>query len=506
MAATELTVGRSGPSLIESDVKMYMKQIGSSDVRVNPVETLYASFPFFLTINATYGGWLLKPILDYASSSECWSQPYAPADIGSTYPNATGNTAIPEQGVEQTGNMIIMTTAHARATGDGSLISQYYPLLKQWAEYLVDTTWPLQAQRVTYEAGENSTNLAIKGIIAIGAMSQISEANGQQGDADRYLSIAQSYSASWTSEAITSGGNIMLTFGEPDSWGLQYNLFADKWVGTNIVDDSVYASEALLVSTLLSQSSSNGMGGVSIMKGETYQDTAWSLFTAMTMTNPTLQNELIDSVWDVFSTNVTPTIFSAVSPAFSDQRNGTAGSAKVGAMFAPLALSISNTTIMVPTSSPSPSPSVLSGSPVRPNAKLIIGITVGTIAGIFLCLFAVLYYRRRSWRRNRAHLGSQFRAVPYSYACEPGEVAGAIMEQQPEKSRDNSTLQTRMPSGGMVNAFTRALGSGSNSSASRSTGEQDHSDVNNLRQEVDDLRQVVRRILEAPPTYHSAGL
>ena len=87
--------------------------------RVNAVEVLYQSFPFFLSLNASYGGWLLSPVLDFASSN-AWSHPYAPRDIGdlslilivlpcvlpvkptgTSYPNATGNAAAHNQGVER---------------------------------------------------------------------------------------------------------------------------------------------------------------------------------------------------------------------------------------------------------------------------------------------------------------------------------------------------------------------------------------------------------------------
>jgi hypothetical protein len=57
----------------------------------------------------------------------------------------------------ESGNMLIMTYAHARASGDGSLISRYvrqgsnfcptepdglgqYPLLTRWADYLINST------------------------------------------------------------------------------------------------------------------------------------------------------------------------------------------------------------------------------------------------------------------------------------------------------------------------------------------------------------------------------
>lgn len=42
---------------------------------------MYASFPFFLSINATYGGWLLAPVFEFASSP-AWTYPYAPKDLG----------------------------------------------------------------------------------------------------------------------------------------------------------------------------------------------------------------------------------------------------------------------------------------------------------------------------------------------------------------------------------------------------------------------------------------
>lgn len=49
--------------------------------RTNPVEVLYASFPFFLYLNATWGGQLLTPLLEFQDSSQ-WTQPYAARDLG----------------------------------------------------------------------------------------------------------------------------------------------------------------------------------------------------------------------------------------------------------------------------------------------------------------------------------------------------------------------------------------------------------------------------------------
>ena len=49
--------------------------------RASPVEGLYAVFPFFLYLNATYCEYLLRPILEYASS-RLWTYPYPPRDLG----------------------------------------------------------------------------------------------------------------------------------------------------------------------------------------------------------------------------------------------------------------------------------------------------------------------------------------------------------------------------------------------------------------------------------------
>ena len=94
--ATELTGGNS-----PSDVMMFMKDVGTSRFvlsdslqgcissnqhyrRMNPVDVLYASFPFFLYLNATYAGHLLTPLLEYQDSPQ-WTQPYAARDLGRLY-------------------------------------------------------------------------------------------------------------------------------------------------------------------------------------------------------------------------------------------------------------------------------------------------------------------------------------------------------------------------------------------------------------------------------------
>ena len=66
--------------------------------RVNPVEHIYAAFPAFLYLNASLGGALLRPLLEYQANLA--GQAFAAADIGTAYPAAPATEAVPQSGVE----------------------------------------------------------------------------------------------------------------------------------------------------------------------------------------------------------------------------------------------------------------------------------------------------------------------------------------------------------------------------------------------------------------------
>jgi len=103
----------------------------------------------------------------------------------------SGSNSNHDQGVEQTGNMLIMAYAYARASGDGSQISRYYSLLTSWADYLIASTPFIHDQSSADNLTvSNQTNLAIKGIIAIEAMSKMSSVVKQTDDMNKYSSAA----------------------------------------------------------------------------------------------------------------------------------------------------------------------------------------------------------------------------------------------------------------------------------------------------------------------------
>jgi hypothetical protein len=50
--------------------------------QINPVEQLYAAWPAVMYLNATYGRYILEPLLKYQSPESGSASSYSAADIG----------------------------------------------------------------------------------------------------------------------------------------------------------------------------------------------------------------------------------------------------------------------------------------------------------------------------------------------------------------------------------------------------------------------------------------
>ncbi|KAH8988003.1 hypothetical protein EDB86DRAFT_2832105 [Lactarius hatsudake] len=316
--STHLTVGADAAgNFNKSDVMAFMKNIGgsqrkkilTSSSRVNAVETLYSAFPAFMYI-------------DPGLASPNYTSLYAAADL-------------------ESGNMLIMTYAYARASGDGSLISRYYSLLTSWADYLSNSTLFIHDQSSADELSTNNqTNLAIKGIVAIKAMSIMSSIIKQAADVDKYSSAAANLYTQWKSLALASDQHLLATYGRADSWTLGYNLFADVWLGTGVVESSVYSSQSSFVDnlTLTSTFSNFGMPVDSLGLDPSVAVSSWNLFVAAMTPNQDLRTVLISRVHNRASYNASAGVF----PLNYDSTSGAAilgrASPAQGAMYAPLAL------------------------------------------------------------------------------------------------------------------------------------------------------------------------
>ncbi|KAK0199053.1 hypothetical protein F5146DRAFT_118166 [Armillaria mellea] len=547
--AVDITVSKdSAGQWNTSDIMTFMKDVGNSR-RVNPVEILYAAFPAYLYFNTTWAGYLLEPLLRYQQSSQ-YTKNYAAPDLGPSYPTAAGNNSPLLSGaIEDSGNMLIMGWAHARFSGDGSSISRYYDLYKEWAEYLVSVT--LSPNGYTDADGlayTNMTNLAIKGIIAIKAMSEISQAVGRSEDAATYSSKAESYVDLWQT-AAGSTGHLLSTYGataDLSTWSLVYNLFADKLLGTELVDSSIYTNQ----DTFYSQPDKSGVFGIQYDSSASEAKSHWTMFTAGASNDTTVRDTLISLVHTKAGSNVSAGVF----PLTYYPNNGTSitgqASPGQGAMFSLMALRLPNKTVSggsVPSGNPNPD----QPSPSSPSkAGAIAGGVVGGLAVVAILVLGFFMIRRRRkevkyhqqsvwsssgsdtpfWmglfggRRSPNHendsndpvLSEPVTLDPYdpygSYGSQhplqplrPGQQYASV-EPPPQRKGGQPIIVSSTTTGPTVAGSTSAYGS-SSASRSRSGGSdsdnattlQLRSEVENLRREMEEIR--ARSQYEPPPEY-----
>ncbi|EIW62862.1 uncharacterized protein TRAVEDRAFT_114910 [Trametes versicolor FP-101664 SS1] len=288
-----------------SDVRIFMKDTSGTTAvgRVNPVEKMYAALPMLIYLNASLVGPLLVPLLD--AQDGMLVQPSAAQDLG-MIPLQLDACTVADH-ILESGNMLIMLYAHARFSGDGTLIQRHYSLAKRWTNYLVDNSLDPSSLQVSTdtEAGTpaNTTNLALKGIIGVKSMAEMCRALGEDADAQLYDGHAAALAAAWQSLALSSDGSHLLgVYGDQQSWALMYNIYADRLLGTGIVNHSVSCACSptdfhLLMSTQILQ-------GQTVFY-KTLLNSAWILFTAAIVTDDGVRDSLIRGVWNRASFNQT---------------------------------------------------------------------------------------------------------------------------------------------------------------------------------------------------------
>ncbi|KAH9018064.1 hypothetical protein EDB85DRAFT_1874040 [Lactarius pseudohatsudake] len=311
--STQVTIGTDASgNLNKSDVTAFMKNVGGLKTnRVNAVETLYSAFPAFMYIDPKLGGLLLEPLFQLQASPN-YTNPYAASDLGANYPNVTVSNSTHNQGVEHSGNMLIMTYAHARASGDGSLIGKYYDLLTSWADYLSNATLLIRDQSSADGLSTNNqTNLAIKGIIAIKAMSKMSSIVKKAADVDKYSGTAAGLYAQWKGLALGGDNRLLAAYGQTGSWTLGYNLFGDVWLNTSVVESSVYDGQSSYIDnlTMTSTFANFGMPIDNLSSDTGVAVSSWNLFVAAMTSNQDLRTNLISRVHNRASYNRSAGVF-----------------------------------------------------------------------------------------------------------------------------------------------------------------------------------------------------
>jgi hypothetical protein len=283
---------------------MFPKE-NSSNGCISTVDVIYPSAPFFLFLQPKLLEAQLLPVLEYSALSR-WQFPFAPHDLGQ-YPLANGQvygggekTEENQMPVEESGNMLILMDALARAEGNAALAERFWPQLTKWAQYLREKGLDPENQLTTDDfAGHvaHNTNLSIKAIDALAAYADLARLLKQESVAADYSSTAKSMAQQWVSMAA-EGDHYKLAFDAPGTWSQKYNLVWDQILGFNLFPRKVREAEMAYYLTKLNTY------GLPLDVRADYTKLDWSVWTATLASDPKQFNALIDPIYKW--TNETP--------------------------------------------------------------------------------------------------------------------------------------------------------------------------------------------------------
>jgi hypothetical protein len=268
---------------------------------ISTVDVIYPAAPVLLLLNPHLVEASLAPVMDYVMTGK-WPFPYAPHDLG-RYPiaNVGDPTKFESMPVEESGNMLILFAAIAKAEGSPAFAEKYASILKQWADYLAEKGLDPENQLCTDDfAGHlaHNTNLSIKAILGLGSYARILEMQGKKDAASQYRTKAQEFATRWV-EMAGDGDHYRLAFDKPGTWSQKYNLVWDKILGLNLFPEEVARKEIAFYENHLNRF------GLPLDNRKTYTKVDWELWTATLAESPADWENLIAPIYDWVSQSPT---------------------------------------------------------------------------------------------------------------------------------------------------------------------------------------------------------
>jgi len=283
------------------------------------VDITYPSMPLFLMYQPELVEGMLNPIFKLIEKG-LWRFEFAPHDAG-TYPLVNGQVygfgekyqklhagsdEHRQMPVEECGNMILCVAATCFAKKDMAYFVKHRALLTQWADYLVGVGYDPQNQLCTDDFSghlAHNCNLSAKAICALGAFAKCLRKIGEDSQADEYESKAREFERYWEEEAY-SETHYRLTFDQPDSWSLKYNMVWDKLFGLNLFSQKVYDTELAWYKTKM-----NAYGIPLDNRGDCTK-TDWQMWSTRLFDDKEYTDMIVDKMWAFLSETPNRTPFS----------------------------------------------------------------------------------------------------------------------------------------------------------------------------------------------------